>query len=340
MPLQGKKGILLVNLGTPDSPNYSGVYRYLKQFLLDPRVIDIGWLPRNILVRGIIAPFRSNSSSKLYKELWLEDGSPLKIYGERLTAGVQEFLGSDYVVELAMRYQNPSIPSAIDKLIEHQVSEILVLPLFPQYASASTGSVMEEVMRVLSTKQAIPAVKIVNSYHDHEPMIDIFADNARKYNLEDYDHFLFSFHGLPQRQLKKADNCNHCLKSENCCETLSVKNQFCYSAQCFETAKLIAQKLGFSKDQYTICFQSRLGRDPWVQPYTTDVLKERAEAGDKNLLVLCPAFVSDCLETTIEVSDEYAEEWEEMGGEKIDLVESLNDNPAWIKAVSEMVLEM
>lgn len=339
MPLFGKKGVLLVNLGTPDDPGRGAVYRYLKQFLLDPRVIDIGWLPRNLLVRGIIAPFRSGSSSKLYKELWLKEGSPLKIYGERLTEGVQEQLGKDFEVELAMRYQSPSIPDAIDKLIDKQVSEIIVLPLFPQYASASTGSVMEEVMRVLSTKQAIPAVKIINSYHDYEPMIDIFVANARKYKLEEYDHFLFSFHGLPQRQLRKADNCNHCLQTDNCCETISVKNQFCYSAQCHATAQAIAKKLNLSKDQYSICYQSRLGRDPWVQPYTSDVLKERAEHGDKKMLVFCPAFVADCLETTIEVTDEYAEEFEKMGGEQLDLVESLNDNPAWVKTVAEMVLE-
>lgn len=339
MPLLGKKGVLLVNLGTPDDPGRGAVYRYLKQFLLDPRVIDIGWLQRNLLVRGIIAPFRSGSSSKLYKELWLKEGSPLKIYGERLAEGVRDYLGDEFVVELAMRYQSPSIPNAIDKLIEKQVSEIIVLPLFPQYASASTGSVMEEVMRVLSTKQAIPAVKIINSYHDYEPMIAIFAENARKYQLEEYDHFLFSFHGLPQRQLRKADNCNHCLQTDNCCDTLTIKNQFCYSAQCQATAHAIAEKLNLSKDKYSICYQSRLGRDPWVQPYTTDMLKERAEQGDKKMLVFCPAFVADCLETTVEVTDEYAEKFEELGGEQLDLVESLNDNPVWVKAVAEMVKE-
>lgn len=339
MPLKGKKGVLLVNLGTPDNPNYGGVYRYLKQFLLDARVIDIGWLPRNILVRGIIAPFRSRGSSKLYKQLWLEEGSPLKVYGERVALGVQKQLGEDYVVALAMRYQNPSISSGIDKLIANQVSEILVLPLFPQYASATTGSVMEEVMRILSKEQAIPAVKFINSYHDHQPMIDVFAANAKKYNLEDYDHFLFSFHGLPKRQLRKADNCNHCLQSDDCCESLTVKNQFCYSAQCFETAKAIAAKLDIPRSKMTICFQSRLGRDPWIQPYTSDVLKDRAKEGDKKILVFCPAFVSDCLETTIEITDEYAEEWEELGGEHLDLVESLNDHPDWIKAVTDMVVE-
>ncbi len=341
MPLAGKKGVLLVNLGTPDDPGRGAVYRYLKEFLLDPRVIDIPWLPRNLLVRGIIAPFRSGASSKLYQELWMEEGSPLKIYGERLAEGVQEVLGEEeYVVELAMRYQKPSIASAIERLLDQQVVEIIVLSLFPQYASATTGSVMEEVMRVLSKKQAIPTLKMLNSFHDHGPMIDVYVANARKYKLEEYDYFLFSFHGLPQRQLRKADNCNHCLKSEDCCETLSHKNKFCYSAQCYDTAKAIATKLDLPRERYKVCFQSRLGRDPWAQPYISDVLEERAkEHGDKKILVFCPAFVSDCLETTIEITDEYAEEFEEMGGEQLDLVESLNDNPMWIEAVATMVRE-
>ncbi len=335
----GKKGILLVNLGTPDEPSYGAVFRYLNQFLTDGRVIDIPWLPRNLLVRGIIAPFRSNSSSKLYKKLWTEEGSPLKFYGERLAEGVQESLGSEYEVELAMRYQSPSIESALDRLLKKQVSEIVVLPLFPQYASASTGSVHEEVMRLLSKRQVVPPLKLINSFYDDPRMIDIFVDNSKKYDLESYDHILFSFHGLPQRHMRKADDCGHCLQVENCCSIISIRNQFCYSAQSHATAHAIAAKLNLSKDQYTICYQSRLGNDPWMQPYTSKIIEEKAEAGVKRMLVFCPAFVSDCLETTIEILDEYQEEFEEKGGEHLDLVESLNDNPKWIETVAEMVKE-
>ncbi len=335
-----KKGVLVINLGTPDAPTRSAVYRYLKQFLLDRRVIDYSWLPRNLLVRGIIAPFRSGSSAKLYQKLWTEEGSPLKFYGEKLAAGVQELLGDTYEVELAMRYQNPSIESAIDKLLSKRVSEIIVLPLFPQYASATTGSIHEEVMRVMSKKENIPTIKMINSYYNNEKMIDVFVENARKYNIEEYDHFLFSFHGLPQRQLKKADDCNHCLVKENCCSTISTKNQFCYSAQCFGTSHAIAEKLGLKPSDYTICFQSRLGPEAWAQPYTSKTIEERAKLGDKKLLVFCPAFVSDCLETTIEISEEYGEEFLEKGGEKLDLVESLNENPKWIKTVKELVLSV
>ncbi len=333
----GKKGILLVNLGTPDAPSRGAVYRYLKEFLLDRRVIDYPWLARNILVRGIIAPFRSGASAKLYKKLWTPEGSPLKVYGEQLAEGVQKELGDEYHVELAMRYQSPSIASALDKLLEAQVGEITVFPLFPQYASATTGSVHEEVMRLLAKKDTIPAVKLINSYYDDPRMVDIFVENARKYDLSSYDHILFSYHGLPQRQLRKADTCNHCLKTEGCCENISIKNQYCYSAQCYGTSYAIADKLGLKKEEYTICFQSRLGPEPWAQPYTSKIIEERAENGDKRLLVFCPAFVSDCLETTIEITDEYLEEFEEKGGDHLDLVESLNGNPKWIKAVAEMV---
>ena len=248
-------------------------------------------------------------------------------------------LGEDYVVELAMRYQNPSIESAVDKMLSQPISNVIVVPLFPQYASASTGSAHEEVMRIFSKQQTIPEIKLINSFYDYEPMIDVFVENAKKYDLGSYDHVLFSYHGLPQRQLKKADKCNHCLQSEDCCQTISEKNQFCYSAQCHATTVALTEKMNLPKEKYSICFQSRLGNDPWVQPYTTDVLKERAAAGDKRLLVFCPAFVSDCLETTVEVLDEYQEEWEEMGGEHLDLVESLNDNPKWVEAVKELVLK-
>ena len=333
----GKKGILLVNLGTPNSPSRGDVYVYLRQFLTDPRVIDIPWVQRQVLVNGIIAPFRSGSSAKLYQELWTPEGSPIKIYGERVATGLQALLGDEYAVALGMRYQNPSIESALKQLIDQQVSEITVFPMFPQYASASTGSVHDEVMRLLRKEQVIPNVRFINSYYDHDPMIEIFADNARKFDIASYDHILFSFHGLPQRQMIKADACNHCLKTANCCETVSIKNQFCYSAQSHGTAYALAKKLNLTPDRYTISFQSRLGRDPWIQPYTIEVLEKLAKQGAKRLLVFSAAFVADCLETIVEISSEYQEEFHKMGGETVDLVPSLNDDPRWIKVIADMV---
>jgi len=333
----GKKGVLLVNLGTPDAPTYGAVYRYLQQFLTDGRVIDIPAVPRQLLVRGIIAPFRSNSSAKLYKELWTENGSPLKYYGEQLAAGLQERLGEEYHLELAMRYQKPSIKSAIDKLLDAGVAEIIVFPLFPQYASATTGSVHQEVMQILAKEQEIPNLRLVNSYYDYPPMIKVFADNARQFDLDSYDYIIFSYHGLPQRQLRKADRCNYCLKTPDCCHNLSLQNQFCYSAQCHATTQAIVAELGLSPDRYVTSFQSRLGFDDWAKPYTIDVLKERAKMGNKRLLCFSPAFVADCLETIIEIGLEYQEEFEEMGGEHIDLVPSLNDEPRWIDGVADLI---
>lgn len=332
-----KTGVLLVNLGTPDDPSTGSVRRYLRQFLLDARVIDINPILRNVLVRGIIAPFRARSSGKLYKMLWTENGSPLKHYGYKVKDMLQAKLGDDYQVELGMRYQNPSIESAAEALQKSNVDRIVIFPMFPHYASASSGSAIQETMKVITNWLTIPELACISSYHDHPKVIEVFADNARKYNLDDYEHFLFSFHGIPQRQLTKSDTNNHCLKNKDCCQTICESNKMCYSAQCYDTAFKIADNLGLRKDQYSIGFQSRLGKDPWTEPFTPDVLKDLNSRGIKKLLVFSPSFVADCLETTIEISDEYHEEWEEMGGEKLDLVESLNDNPIWVEAIEEIL---
>lgn len=335
----GKKGVLLVNLGTPDSAATPDVRKYLNEFLMDGRVIDINPVSRALLVRGIIVPFRAPKSAKLYREIWSdESGSPLLYYSLLQQKLLQEKLGDEYMVELAMRYQTPSIEAALDRLKNALVSEIKVIALFPQYASASTGSVYEKVMRLVGQWQTIPNISFVNSFHDNPLMIEAFADNAKKHQPENYDHILFSFHGLPQRQLVKCDHThNYCLKTADCCQTLTDVNKFCYSAQSYDTARLIAGKMGLNPDQYTVCFQSRLGSDPWVQPYTSQVIAKLAEEGKKKLLVFCPAFVADCLETVYEVSVEYHEEFKEKGGEHVQLVESLNDNPKFIEALVGMV---
>jgi ferrochelatase len=335
-----KKGILLINLGTPDDPSRGAVYRYLKEFLLDPRVIDIPAIQRNLLVRGVIAPFRSKPSSELYQQLWTDEGSPLKFYGERLRDLLQKEMGDEYLVELAMRYQSPSIESVLKKMLLQNVSELVIVPLFPHYASASTGSVYEEVMRLLSKEQAIPKLRFVNAFYDHPDFIAAFVERARVHDVDSFDHVLFSYHGMPIRQLVKADHSNHCTKAKDCCLNISEKNQHCYSAQCYATTKALVKELNLKEGQYTTCFQSRLGKDPWVQPYTSDTLKKRAAAGDKSLLVFCPAFIAVCLETTIEVSVEYQHEFQKMGGEKVQLVESLNDHPTWVKALHKIIMEV
>ncbi|TKC04775.1 ferrochelatase [Pedobacter polaris] len=334
-----KKGVLLVNLGTPDSPETKDVRKYLDQFLMDERVIDIPKLNRMLLVKGIIVPFRSPKTSKLYKEIWGENGSPLLYYSEIQAKLLQEKLGDDYHVELAMRYQSPSIENALANLKAGLVKSIKVIPLFPQYASASSGSVMQLVMELVSKWPTIPPISFVSSFHDNRQMIEIFAENAKKHQPENYDHVLFSFHGLPERQLLKCDHTgNYCLKNADCCQTYNDTNKFCYSAQGHHTASLIAAEMGIDKDKYTVCFQSRLGKEPWVQPYTTDVLKKLAAEGKKKLLVFSPAFVADCLETLYEITVEYHEEFKTLGGEHVQLVESLNDHPKFIEALAEMAV--
>jgi len=333
-----KKGILLVNLGTPDSTATADVKKYLDQFLMDERVIDIPKLNRTLLVKGIIVPFRSPKTAKLYREIWSENGSPLLYYSKLQAKMLQERLGDEYHVELAMRYQSPSVASALANLKAGLVESIQVIPMFPQYASASSGSVIQLVMELVSKWPTVPPISFVNSFHDNELMIKVFAENARKHDVASYDHVLFSFHGLPERQLLKCDHTgSYCLKSADCCQTLNDTNKFCYSAQGHDTARLIAKELNLSKDKYTVCFQSRLGKEPWVQPYTTDVLKKLAGEGKKRLLVFSPAFVADCLETLYEITVEYHEEFKELGGEHVQLVESLNDSPVFIEALAGMI---
>ena len=334
-----KTGILIANLGTPDQPTRMAVGSYLRQFLTDGRVIDYPWLARQLLVRGIIIPFRAGNSTKLYQRLWTPEGSPLKIYGERVADGVQQLLGDDYVVELGMRYKNPSIPSAIARLLKAKVDRIIVFPMFPQYASASTGSLHEEVMRIVSKEQTIPGLVLIRDYYDHPAMIDVILDHAAKFDIASYDHVLFSYHGIPVRQLRKADQESHCKQGPDCCQQITAKNQGCYSAQCYGTTRALVAKLGLDNSDYTTCFQSRLGKETWTEPYTSDVLKERAGKGDKRILVFSPAFVADCLETIVEVDYEYQEEFVEMGGEKLTLVPSLNDDSAWMNCIVQIIKE-
>jgi protoporphyrin/coproporphyrin ferrochelatase len=334
-----KKGILLINLGTPDSPSVADVRKYLREFLMDPRVIDINAVGRTLLVKGIIAPFRGPKSAKSYKAIWTEQGSPLMVYGLRVKELLQTKLGENYVVDLAMRYQSPSIESVLNKFYEKGIFDIKVIPLFPQYASATTGSVHEKVMEIVAKWQIIPKIEFVNSYYNNPIMIDAFAEIGKSYSPEQYDHVLFSFHGLPKRQLVKSDpSKQHCQKIDKCCEQITENNRFCYSAQCYQTAYGIAEKLGLQKTQFSICFQSRLGRDPWITPYTSEVIEELAKQGKKRILVFCPAFVADCLETIFEIAEEYQEEFVEYGGEKVQLVTGLNDHPKWIDALEDLAL--
>ncbi|GAA4311306.1 ferrochelatase [Nibribacter koreensis] len=335
----GKTGVLLVNLGTPDTPSVPDVRKYLREFLLDKRVLDIPAPNRYLLVNGIIAPFRAPKSAKIYKELWTERGSPLLFHGLDLQKLVQEKLGKNYHVAFGMRYQSPSIEAALQELKDKVVDRIVVLPLFPQYASASTGSVQEKVMELVSKWEIIPDIKFISTFCNHPGFIKTFTEIASAHMAKrDYDHVVFSYHGLPERQILKGSTKGYC-KLGSCCNTYHSHNRYCYRAQCFETSRQLAAALNIPEDKYTVSFQSRLGKDPWLQPYTDFILKDLAAAGVKNVLAFSPAFVADCLETTIEVGQEFKEEFEAAGGEHWQLVESCNTHPTWVQAVVDMVTE-
>lgn len=324
-------GILLVNLGTPASASFSDVKRYLLEFLTDGRVIDLPWPLRQLVVRGQIVPRRIKESTKNYKRIWRENGSPLLYWGERVKELLQEALGDKCLVELAMRYQNPSIKQGLEKLKHCQ--KLVILPLFPQYASATTGSVHQKVMKEVKNWVVIPPIEFIQSYPAQQKMIDAFVMRTKEFAYEDYEHILMSFHGLPERQIKKADTFGCCLKS-GCCAALSAKNQFCYAAQCHETARKIAAGLGLYQEQYSVVFQSRLGKDPWIKPYIQDKVEELAKEGIGKLLVLSPAFVCDCLETIDEIGRELKASF---GKDKtLDLVPGLNDHPLWIEALKDL----
>lgn len=333
-----KKGVLLVNLGTPDSTAVADVRKYLREFLLDKRVIDIPAVPRWMLVNLIIAPFRAPKSAAEYRKLFNDRGSPLKYYTEDLKGLVQASLPNDYIVEYAMRYQSPSIATGLGALMKHNVASIHVIPLFPQYASATTGSVVDKVMEIVKDWQIIPDIKFTSQFLEEELFIDTIVDRGRTYMAkEQYDHFVFSYHGLPERQIRKGSVGNQC-QLGGCCNKFHERNRFCYRAQCFHTTRLIADKLGIPSDKYTVCFQSRLGKDPWIKPYTEDVLHDLAASGVKKVLAFSPAFVSDCLETTIEVGETYQENFLHAGGERWDLVDSLNTDEKWVECLKTMIL--
>jgi protoporphyrin/coproporphyrin ferrochelatase len=330
-------GLLLINLGTPDEPTTPAVRRYLKEFLGDPRVLDISAVGRALLLHLVILPRRPAKSAHAYQSIWdPQRGSPLLYHSQDLAAGVAAKLGDAWRVELAMRYGTPSIPDGLAALEKANVDRIVVLPLFPQYASSSTGTAVARVMELAQQRWNVPALDFVPAFFDDPGFLGSFEAVARPVlDTTRPDHVLFSFHGLPVRQIEKTDTAGtHCFKSETCCDSLANPN--CYRAQSYATARSLASRLGLAADKYTVCFQSRLGRTPWIQPYTDVVLDELPKKGIKRLAVLCPAFVADCLETIEEIGMRAKDQWKAAGGEELVLVPSLNATPLWIDAVAAM----
>lgn len=334
-----KKGILLINLGTPKSPAKKDVRRYLTQFLNDPRVIDINPVSRFVLVNGIIVPFRAGKSAKLYEKIWTKDGSPLLIHGLNLQKKLQKELGEDYVVEFGMRYQDPSIHAAVDRLKKTNINSLTVIPLYPQYATSSTTSSIEETKRVLKHWSEAPPVKFIENFFDDKGFIAAFVEKAKQYDFSEYDYFVFSYHGLPERQITKAsaEFSDGSCRIGSCCDAITDKNRLCYRANCFATTRALVKQLNIPEGKYQSTFQSRLD-DKWLKPYSDKVIEELAKKGHKKILVFSPAFVADCLETIYEIGIEYDEIFKHHGGSKVQLVESLNDSDTWVKALKEIIL--
>ena len=330
-----KKALLLVNLGTPDKPSYLSVFKYLRQFLMDGRVININPFLRFILVNFIICPTRSFSSTKVYKEVWDKNtGSPLLHNTTKLTEKLGKKI-EDCDVYCAMRYQNPSIESVINNILETNPDEITVLPLFPHYAAATTGSVYQEISRIISKKWVVPNIRFINQFYDNEKFIDAWVDKASKFDLNSYDKVIFSYHGIPNSHVDNVYPDSLC-SDHNCELEVTDENKFCYKATTYETTKILANRLNLSPDKYQVTFQSRL-TNKWLTPFTDEVLESLPDTGNKSVLVFSPAFTADCLETIIEIGDEYKELFFEAGGEKLDYVESLNYSDLWADAIIDII---
>ena len=331
-----KPALLIVNLGTPDSPSYFNVFKYLREFLMDGRVIDIPAFFRFILVTLIICPLRSFSSGKIYKQLWDLSGgeSPLLKNTRELTTKLNE-AQEKFNVFYAMRYQTPSIKSTLAHIQKTNPTDLIVFPLFPHYASATSGSVYAEVTKQLSKEWVIPNFNFISQYYDHPAFIEAWIKTAQNYDIEQYDKILFSYHGLPKSQVNKVYKDMQC-DGKNCEHEINDDNHYCYKATVYETSKLIADRLNIPQDKYEVSFQSRLTNN-WLEPFSDEVLKSYPAKGIKKVLVFSPAFTADCLETIIEIGHEYKELFEESGGQKLDYVESLNFSDAWVQAIIDIV---
>ena len=334
-----KTGILLINLGTPDSPSKQDVRIYLRQLLSCKRVIDINPVARWLLLNLLILPFRPSKSAKAYKKIWMDEGSPLLVFSEKLkTALLEEFAEKDIPIELGMQCRKPSLKTAIGKLRGQNCDQIIVLPLYPQYASSSYGAAIEDLYKVVLNDWNIPYLRIIPPFFSDSRFIDAWAKIGLPYIEKKHDHVLFSFHGLPLRHLKKSDYTGKwCQNDYSCCKQLIDENRNCYSAQCYQTAKLLAKSLKIEEENWSVSFQSRLGRDEWIKPYTDPYLKELAEKGMKRVVVFCPSFVADCLETIEEIGISAAEHFKEYGGEELILVPSLNNHPEWVRALTSII---
>lgn len=331
-------GVILINTGTTDAPKPAETRVYLREFLSDPRVLDIPGWKRWLVLNLFILPFRPKRSAEAFARVWTEDGSPLLHLTKLQLKGLQERLPKAEV-EIGMRYGNPSIPSAMRKLIDKQVTRIIAAPLFPQYSSAANGSALQRVYELANEEWNVPNISALPPFYDDDAFLDAWVQVAKpRLDELNADHVLFSYHGLPERHVIKSDvSGDHCLKKPDCCESICHANRHCYGAQCTATTQMLVERLGIPADGYSQSYQSRLGSDPWLKPATDEVLPQLAKDGVKRLAVLCPAFVTDCLETLEEIGLEGRDEFLEAGGEAYDLIPCLNDDPAWLDALAGLL---
>ena len=323
-----------MNLGSPDSTEVKDVKRYLDEFLMDEKVIDYPYILRALLVKGIIIPRRAPNSAKAYQSVWTKDGSPLMVISEQLRQAVQQHVTEPVV--LAMRYGNPSPKAAYEALLKAVpgIEEIILVPLYPQYAMSSYETAVEYAKEIYRREKYTFKLTIIPPFYKEEKYLDALVQSIKPYTHQEYDQILFSYHGVPERHIRKGDiTGTHCLKTANCCEEDSPAHAYCYAHQCKRTTELVTSMLGIPKEKYSISFQSRLGKEEWLKPYTAKRLEEMPEEGIKNLLVACPAFVSDCLETLEEIAVEGKETFLHAGGQSFTMIPCLNTHPAWVDAI-------
>ncbi|WP_455169851.1 ferrochelatase [Aegicerativicinus sediminis] len=334
-----KKGVLLVNLGSPDSTDPKDVKKYLDEFLMDERVIDVPYWARTLLVRGIILNTRPKASAAAYKKIWWDEGSPLIVISERVQEKVQKLV--DYPVVLAMRYGSLSLEKGLKELADQGVDEVFLMPLYPQFAMATTETILVKVEEIRKKDYPNMKIKSLEPFYNHPQYIKILSESIKSYlNSESYEHLLFSYHGVPERHIKKRDiTKNHCKIDGQCCKTPSEAHKFCYRHQCYEVTRLVGEYLGLEPDSYSTSFQSRLGFDPWLQPYTDRTIERLGKEGLKNLAIVTPAFVSDCIETLEEIAMEGQEIFHEMGGENFYTVPCLNDSDPWCEFLASLIKE-
>lgn len=339
-----RTGVILTNIGTPDAPTPEAVGRYLREFLMDPYVLDMPFLKRWLLVNGIIVPRRRVYSAEHYQEVQTDDGSPLMVFTKRFAADLAAELGNhgdEYIVEIGMRYGNPSISAALSKLMSDNVDRVIALPLYPQYTQSSFETAVVETRKLAQKFGSVADLSFVPPFYADRGFIDACVHRVGEHlKLNSADHVLFSFHSVPERHIKQLDaSGQYCLAKPDCCEAIGAQNQNCYRAHCLATTRAIARGLGLNDDQYTMCFQSQFGRDRWIGPAFEDLLRELPGRGVKTVAVFCPSFVADCLETLEEIGIRGRDEFKEAGGQDLTLIPCLNSDPLWVKAAANLIVE-